>query len=115
MSVIRIDALCQCEGCSKRFGIELELAADLKTGFPSDFEGMVREAILSGDATTYTWGVRGKATVDRLPLSYQPTIQGDLMLCDTCSKRCDDLPFEGDLTRAQVEKVLDLPYGPGGK
>jgi hypothetical protein len=56
--------------------------------------------------------VRGKATVDRLSLSYQPTIQGDLLLCDECSKRCDDLPIEGALTREQVEKVLDLPWGP---
>jgi hypothetical protein len=45
-------------------------------------------------------------------LDGQPSIQGDLLLCDRCTKICDDLPIEGALTRAQVEKALDLPYGP---
>jgi hypothetical protein len=112
MPVERIDALCCCEGCSKRFGVELELSEDLKDGAHADFESLVRETVLNGNAITYTWGVRGKATVDRLPLSYQATIQGDLLLCDECSKRCDDLPIENDLTREQVEKALNLPWGP---
>lgn len=112
MPVVRIDALCQCEACSKRFGIELELAEDLKGGRHEDFATLVRDTILGGNATVYTWGVRGRATVDRLPLDGQPTIQGDLMLCDRCTKICDDLPIEGELTRAQVEKALNLPYGP---
>lgn len=110
MSVIRIDALCECEACSKRFGVEIELATEVSEF--EDFEDMVRDVIQSGNTTHYIWGVRGKTTVDRLPLSYQPTIQADLMLCDRCSKICDDLPIDGALTRAQVEKALDLPYGP---
>lgn len=110
MPVVRIDALCRCEGCDKRFGVEIELAADI--GNVDDFEELVREEIRGGNATSYTWGVRGKMTVDRLPLSCQPTIQADLMLCDRCSKLCDDLPIEGALTRAQVEKALNLPWGP---
>ncbi len=113
MPVVRIDALCQCEGCSKRFGIELELAEDLKDGEHADFEALVRDTINGGNTTSYTWGVRGKATVDRHPLTGPPTIQGDLMLCDRCTKICDALPIDGALTRAQVEKALDLPYGPG--
>jgi len=111
MPAVRIDALCECEGCSKRFGVELELATDFG-GELADFEELVRETITGGDATSYTWGVRGKSTVDRLPLAYQPTIQGGLMLCDRCSELCDDLPIEGNLTRAQVEKALNLPWGP---
>ena len=110
MPVVRMDALCECEACSKRFGIEIELATE--TSEFEDFEDIVRAAIKEGNTTHYVWGVRGKATVDRLPLPYRPTIQGDLMLCDRCSKICDDLPIEGALTRAQVEKALDLPYGP---
>ena len=109
MPAVRIDALCACEGCDKRFGVELELAADLKEdGSFSDFESMVRDTILGGQANCYTWGVRGKATVDRLSLDRHPTIQGGYMLCDICTKKCDDLPIEGDLTKKQVEKTLGL-------
>lgn len=43
-----------CEGCGKRFGVELDVASDFE-GVP-DFEHMVREAILDGNNTTYTWG-----------------------------------------------------------
>jgi hypothetical protein len=109
MPAVRIDALCECEGCGKRFGVELELATQIKGSFFEDFEGLVREQILSGNATCYTWGVRGKATVDRLSLSYHPTIQAELMLCDICSRKCDELPIEDALTRAQVNKALGLP------
>lgn len=109
MPAVRIDALCECEGCGKRFGVELELATEITGSFFEDFEGLVREEILSGNACCYTWGVRGKATVDRMSLSYHPTIQGELMLCDVCSRLCDDLPIEGNLTRAQVNEALGLP------
>jgi hypothetical protein len=114
MPVVRIDALCQCEACSKRFGVELEVAQDLKDGVYEDFEALVRDTIRCGNATVYTWGVRGKTTVDRIGLSGQPTIQADLMLCDTCTKICDAVPIEGNLTREQVETALNLPYGPTG-
>lgn len=109
MTVVRIDALCECEGCGKRFGIEIDLAEKLKKGDYADFEALVRDTICGGNATCYTWGVRGKATVDRMPLSYQATIQAELMLCDICSRKCDDLPIEGALTRAQVNVALNLP------
>ena len=109
MTVVRIDALCECEGCGKRFGVELDIGDDLKDGDNADFEALVRDTIMGGNATCYTWGVRGKATVDRMALSYQATIQADLMLCDICSRKCDDLPIEGALTRAQVNEALGLP------
>lgn len=109
MTVVRIDALCECEGCGKRFGVEVDLAEALKDGDNADFEALVRDTITGGNATCYVWGVRGKATVDRMSLSYQATIQADLMLCDLCSRKCDDLPIEGNLTRAQVNKALGLP------
>lgn len=108
MPVVRVDALCQCEGCSKRFGVELEITEDFKDGGYADFEELVCQTIRDGNCSSYTWGIRNA----RLSLSYQPTIQGDLMLCDTCSEKCDNAPIEGELTRAQVENVLDLPYGP---
>lgn len=108
-AVVRIDALCCCEGCGKRFGVELELAEELKGGANADFEELVRETIRGGEATVYTWGVRGKATVDRIGLSYSATVQADLVLCDICSKKCDELPIEGNLTRAQVNRALGLP------
>lgn len=111
MPAVRIDALCECDGCQKRFGVELDLAEDLKDGDHADFESLVRETIRNGNSVSYTWGVRGKATVDRMSLSYQTTIQADLMLCDTCSKKCDDLPIEGNLTRAQVNRALGIPSG----
>lgn len=114
MSVVRIDALCECEGCGKRFGVECDIGYDLMDAVGDaiykDFEELVRDTIRGGTAG-YTWGVRGKATVDRLPLTYQPTIQAGLMLCDICSKKCDDLPIEGNLTRAQVNRALGLPEG----
>lgn len=31
------------------------------------------------------------------------------MLCDVCSKKCDDLPIERNLTRAEVNDVLGIP------
>lgn len=111
MPVVRIDALCVCEGCEKRFGVELDTAEDLKGGDHTDFEALTRSTIQSGQATTYTWGVRGKATVDRISLSYHVTIQADLMLCDDCSRKCDELPIEGPLTREQVNEVLGFPKG----
>jgi hypothetical protein len=109
MTVVRIDALCECEGCGKRFGVEVDVAEDLKDGDNADFEALVRDTIMGGNATCYPWGVRGKATVDRFSLCYQATIQADLMLCDHCSRKCDDVPIEGALTRAQVNKALGLP------
>jgi hypothetical protein len=36
-------------------------------------------------------------------------VQADLLLCDICSKKCDDLPIEGALTRRQVNQALGLP------
>lgn len=36
-------------------------------------------------------------------------MQAGLMLCDVCSKKCDLLPIEGELTRAQVNEALGLP------
>lgn len=108
MGVVRIDALCECEGCGKRFGVELDLGQKLKDGFYADFDDLGRDTIRGGNANFYTWGVRGKATVDRLTLSYQPTIQAELMLCDICSRKCDDLPVERNLTRAEVNQALGL-------
>ena len=107
MGVVRLDVLCMCEGCAERFGVELDLATELDDYL--DVEEWTRDTILGGNATCYKWGVRGKHTVDRMPLTYQATIQGGLMLCDVCSKKCDDLPTEGGLTRAQVYHVLGLP------
>jgi hypothetical protein len=107
MAVERIDVLCCCEGCGKRFGIELDVGTDLD-GTYLDFEEAARDTIRGGTAG-YTWGVRAKATVERYPLTYQPTIQADLMLCDVCSRKCDDLPIEEDLTRQQVNQALGIP------
>lgn len=106
MPAVRIDVLCECEGCAKRFGVELDLAQPLKDGFYIDFEAMVRDAIQGGAARCYTWGVRGKTTVDRMSLAYNVTIQADLMLCDVCSRKCDDLPIEDALTLAQVTEAI---------
>lgn len=111
MSVMRIDALCECEGCGKRFGVECCLGQPIKGSFYEDFEALVRDEIRGGQANCYTWGVRGRKTIDRMALSYNATIQADLMLCDICSKKCDDLPIEGNLTRAQVNGALGLPEG----
>lgn len=110
MPAVRIDALCCCEGCGKRFGVELELAEALKDGQYDDFEDMVRWTIRGGNANFYTWGVRGKQTVDRMALSYSPTIQADLMLCDVCSRKCDDveIPEDRNLTRAEVNEALGI-------
>jgi hypothetical protein len=108
MPVVRIDALCQCEGCGKRFGIEVDLGRDLNNKVFPDFEALVREEIRNGLSPGYTWGVRGKATVDRLPLTGWVTIQAELMLCDVCSRKCDDVPVERNLTRAEVAKVLGI-------
>lgn len=105
MAVVRVDALCECDGCRKRFGVEVEINWQTINGF----DYMVREEVRSGQGTYYTWGVRGKHTVDRLPLSHHPTVQGGLLLCDVCSEKCDALPVEGDLTKKQVLAALSLP------
>ena len=111
MSVVRVDALCECDGCQKRFGVELDLNSKMNETFP-DFESLAREEILGGQANYYVWGVRGKATVDRLSLKGFPTIQGGLMLCDDCTKKCDALPIERDLTLYEVQAALGLPHDP---
>jgi hypothetical protein len=108
MSVVRVDALCECEGCQKRFGIELDIGRDLGKGFFADFDAVTREEIRNGLNCGYRWGVRGKMTVERYPLSGSATIQAELMLCDECTRKCDDLPIEGNLTRAQVNRALGL-------
>lgn len=108
MPAVRIDALCQCEGCGKRFGIELDLGRNLNNELFPDFEALVREEIRNGLSPGYTWGVRGKATVDRLSLSGSVTIQAELMLCDVCTRKCDDLPIERNLTRDEVNEVLGI-------
>jgi hypothetical protein len=107
MTVVRVDALCVCDGCAKRFGVELEVAEDLS--MHKDFETLVRSTIRMGDAAGYIYGVRGKQTVDRFPLSYPVTVQAGLILCDECSRKCDAVPVEGNLTRAQVNEALGLP------
>jgi hypothetical protein len=111
MTVVRIDALCACEGCGKRFGVELELAEKLKDGHYDDFEDMVRWYVRGGNATCYTWGVRGQRTVDRLSLSGHPTVQADLLLCDICTAKCDavEVPEDRNLTREEVNDALGLP------
>ena len=109
MAIIRLDALCECEGCQKQFGIEIDIAQDFKPDVCVDFDEIVRETIRNGDSCGYRWGVRGQRTVDRMALSYNVTIQADLMLCDECSRKCDALPIEGNLTRAQVNEALGLP------
>lgn len=105
MSVVRVDILCECDGCQKRFGIEADIGRDLD--WP-DFEALAREELLNG-REGYTWGVRGKSTVERFPLTGWPTVQADLMLCDECTRKCDDLPIDRDLTRAEVNQALGLP------
>lgn len=100
MGVVRIDALCMCEGCAKRFGIAIDLSEELEDYL--DFEELARETIRGGQFDAYTW------TVERYPLACLPTIQGDYMLCDVCSKTCDDLPIERNLTRREVERALGL-------
>lgn len=107
MGVVRVDVLCMCDGCAERFGVEVERSETLSDY--EDFDALVTETIRGGNTTHFRWGVRGKATVDRLSLTYQVTIQAGLMLCDICSKKCDELPIEGALTRAQVNEALGLP------
>jgi len=107
MAVVRIDALCECEGCSKRFGIDLDLASELNAAL--DFEDLVRKTITGGQADFYTWGIRGKKTIDRFPLTGFPSIQANFMLCDECTKKCDAFPIEGNLNREQVRDALNLP------
>jgi hypothetical protein len=104
--VQRIDILCECQGCQKRFGVEIETSCGLSNY--KDFDAVVRDYVLGGDATCYTWGVRGKQTVDRFGLSGSPSIQADLLLCDVCTKKCDDLSIEENLTRKQVNEALGL-------
>jgi hypothetical protein len=115
MPIARIDILCECENphCAKRFGVELDTGTFLIVKPQRDFlgdvvEGMVHEAIRAGNGTYYTWAVRGKATVDRTSLSGSPSIQGGLMLCDECTKKCDAVPVEGNLTKDQVERALRM-------
>lgn len=107
MGLARIDALCQCDGCGERFGVEIE-ERDL-TDF-QDMEELVLEEVRGGLAGCYKWGVRGKQTVDRISLSYGATVQGGLLLCDKCSKACDELEIgeDRDLTEAEVRNVLHL-------
>lgn len=65
MTVMRIDALCECDGCQKVFWIELDTATDLGDDI-YDFESLVHETVRAGNPISYVWGVRGRSTVDRL-------------------------------------------------
>lgn len=111
MSVVRIDCLCECDACAKRFGVEVELATKLKDGVYIDFEDLVRDTV-RGVGGGYTWGVRGKSTVDRMALSYSCTVQGGMLLCDVCSKKCDEVPVDRNLTIAEVRRCLNLDVTP---
>jgi hypothetical protein len=115
MPIARIDILCECENphCAKRFGVELGLADEVPDSKHPKYLGdliqdLVREAIRDGNGTYYTWAVRGKITVDRISLSGPPSIQGNLMLCDACTKKCDADPKEGNLTQEEVEEILGM-------
>jgi len=111
MAVIRVEALCECEGCQKRFGIELDLAEKLSGGDFLDFEALVRQTIRDGMSPGYITGVRGKATVERYSLTGPVTIQGNRMLCDVCTKICDALPIDRNLTRDEVNVALGKTEG----
>lgn len=106
MPVIRIDASCDCEACGKRFGVEIPVTDPVANNYFADFEGVVRDIIRSGNGHYFEWIVRGQRTIDRSGLSYQPTIQGGLMLCHICSQKCDEAPFEDALTESQVREIL---------
>jgi hypothetical protein len=115
MPIARIDILCECENphCAKRFGVELDTGTFIVVKPQRDFLGdvvekLVKEAIRDGNGTYYTWAVRGKITVDRISLSGPPSIQGNLMLCDACTKKCDADPKEGNLTQEEVEEILGM-------
>lgn len=109
MTVVRVDALCECEGCGKRFGIELDIGRDLTNEIFPDFDALAREEIRNGLNEGYTWGIRGKTTVDRFALSGSVTIQAELMLCDICTRKCDDVPVDRNLTLSEVNEALGLP------
>ena len=104
MPVVRVDTLCECDGCGKRFGVELEVGEDINQY--DSFEELVKETVRSGHTVCYTWGVRGKQTVDRFPLSYHVTIQAEMLLCDECSRKCDEYPVDRNLTRDEILKAL---------
>ena len=104
MGVVRVEVVCECDGCGKRFGVELETSEDLQ--LYKDFEQLTRQVIKDG-AAGYEWHVRGKHTIDRISLNYQPTIQGGMMLCDVCSKKCDALPIDVNLTEQQVIEAIE--------
>ena len=99
-----IDARVICDGCGKKFFVELDMT-DNPGSSPEDW---VRETIRGGQSPGYVWGVRGKHTLDRFQLDYNVTVQGGLMLCDECSKKCDDAPIEGNLSVDEVKAVLGL-------
>jgi hypothetical protein len=66
MALVRIDALCECEGCGKRFGIEVDTGTSL-SGF-SDFDAIVRQemrdGVQSGLCVGCSWeGHRGSVAV----------------------------------------------------
>lgn len=102
MSVLRIDARCECDFCHKPFIVEIEPNETIQAF--SDMEAIVRKAILAGEKG-YTYGVRGQKTIDRFHFDYPVTIQGGLMLCDECSKICDQIDSV-DVTKEQVEQAL---------
>jgi len=105
MPIARIDTLCECDGCGKRFGIELDI-----TYSPSEFdsfEELVKETVTECFAFCYSWAIRGKETVERFPLDYSVTIQAEMLLCDECSRKCDEFDVVGELTLDQVLEAIE--------
>lgn len=108
MPVEYLDAACKCDACGKPFRVEVEAATKLTPYLDQDLETIVRDNLVAGNARAYTLGIRGKHTLDRFDLDYQATLQGGYILCDVCSRKCDDAPIEGALSKEQVEDILGL-------
>jgi hypothetical protein len=107
MPLVRLDALCACEGCYKRFGIELDIGRNLADeSWLGNFDAVVREEIASGRDDGYVWGVRGQKTVERFGTG-SVSIQGGLMLCSECTKKCDRDPRD-TLDLAAVREILGM-------
>lgn len=122
MGIVRIEATVECDGCGKRFMVDVEpskrclFGVDQETGAAQGFvdaSELAVESVRGGEWHEII--VRGQRTIARETTGDGScSVQAGLCLCNECTAKCDAVPTVGaagehverSLTEAEVRKAL---------